>query len=80
MSGPVRVNRSVTFSFSLAPRYAHRMLRLLPLHRVNVGGLDDQRVAFPAADRIAQPRLVARIHVRLRVQADDARVVHHLAS
>ena len=47
------------------------------LLRREVGGLDDQRVAFPAADRIAHPRPDVLRQV-LAADADDARVVDHL--
>ena len=41
-----------------------------------VDGLDDQRVAFPAAARLPRPRVDAG--PRLPVERDDARIVHHL--
>ena len=41
--------------------------------------LDDQRVAFPAASRVAVPELDVLVHVRTAVHRDDARIVRHLA-
>ena len=78
VSGPVRVNRSVTFSLSDAPRYGHRIDACASCVGMNVGRLDDERIAFPTADRIAKPRLDLRRHVSGRAEADDAHVVHHL--
>ena len=43
-----------------------------------VRGLDHERVAFPAADRIAQPLPDRGWEVRPTVEVDDARVVDHL--
>ena len=61
----------MTLSVSDAPRKT--------LRRVEVGGLDDQRVALPPADRVAPPRPHAgRQPLAILADADDARVVHHL--
>src|SRR5690554_813394 len=49
-------------------------MRLLGME---VAGLDDQRVAIPEGGRIAHPFVYVR-RLMLTVQADDARVMHHL--
>ena len=48
-----------------------------PLPRIEVGGFDDERVAFPTADRVAHPGrdVVGQV---LALEADHSRVVDHL--
>src|SRR5690606_9009361 len=41
-------------------------------------GLDDERIAFPASARAAQPSLDRRRRVRTTVERDDARIVNLL--
>src|SRR5205814_8703158 len=45
---------------------------------VEVGCLDNQRISFPAAPRVAQPRADALWRMRTSVQRDDADFMEHL--
>ena len=63
----------MTLPFSVVPKTAAFLLDV-----AQVGGLDDEGVAFPMAARIAQPLLDPAVDVRAAVHRNDARVVNHL--
>ena len=65
------MNRSTTCSFSSTKFAGH----VQPGSAVEVADVDDQRVAFPAAARVAVPRPVV-LRMRAVVGGNDADVVH----
>ena len=89
LSASTIVNRSTTWSAGTVERAGGMpspprspTTQVLPVKFLHV---DDQRVAFPAADRVAHPQLDVRSGMRAAVQADDAIEMivlvedHHLA-